>query len=92
MLPSEYSVPLYALLLSLPLAFIYHQYFYRPPVDRPTNHGSSSEKPLKTIMQAPRDDLVPPKDDPFTLEQLKQYDGSDSTKPIYVAIKGLFDS
>ncbi|KNA05235.1 hypothetical protein SOVF_192260 [Spinacia oleracea] len=28
----------------------------------------------------------------FTLQQLKQYDGTDSSKPIYVAIKGrVFD-
>ncbi|KAI0044434.1 progesterone binding protein [Auriscalpium vulgare] len=44
------------------------------------------------MMQAPRDDLAPPKEDPFTQEQLKQYDGSDPSKPIYVAIKGtVFD-
>ncbi|EPT04738.1 hypothetical protein FOMPIDRAFT_1113186 [Fomitopsis schrenkii] len=43
-------------------------------------------------MQPSRDDLVPPKDDPITLAELKQYDGSDSSKPIYVAIKGtVFD-
>ncbi|THV06998.1 cytochrome b5 [Dendrothele bispora CBS 962.96] len=43
-------------------------------------------------MQAPRTDLLPPKDDPFTLEQLKAYDGSDPSKPIYVSIKGtVFD-
>ncbi|KAH7923159.1 cytochrome b5 [Leucogyrophana mollusca] len=43
-------------------------------------------------MQPPRTDLDPPKDDPFTVEQLKQYDGSDPSKPIYVAIKGqIFD-
>ena len=43
-------------------------------------------------MQPPRDDLDPPKDDPFTLEQLKPYDGSDPSKPIYVSIKGdVFD-
>jgi len=39
-------------------------------------------------MQAARTDLAPPKDDPFTTEELKQYDGSDPSKPIYVAIKG----
>ncbi|EIN09923.1 cytochrome b5, partial [Punctularia strigosozonata HHB-11173 SS5] len=34
----------------------------------------------------------PPKDDPYTLEQLKEFDGSDPSKPIYVAIKGdVFD-
>ncbi|KAJ8597441.1 progesterone binding protein [Rhizopogon salebrosus TDB-379] len=40
-------------------------------------------------MQAPRDDLAPPKDDPFTLDQLKKFDGSDLSKPIYVSIKGI---
>ena len=39
-------------------------------------------------MQAPRNDMAPPKDDPFTTEELKQYDGSDSSKPILMAIKG----
>lgn len=43
-------------------------------------------------MQPPRDDLDPPKDDPFTLDQLKEFDGSDNSKPIYVSIKGtVFD-
>ncbi|KAJ7779805.1 progesterone binding protein [Mycena metata] len=45
-----------------------------------------------SIMQAPRDDLAPPKDDPFTLAQLAEFDGSDPAKPIYVSIKGtVFD-
>ncbi|KAF8585867.1 cytochrome b5 [Ramaria rubella] len=36
--------------------------------------------------------LAPPKDDPITIEQLKQYDGSTPDTPIYVAIKGtIFD-
>lgn len=36
--------------------------------------------------------LAPPKDDPFTLEQLKEFDGSDPNKPVYVSIKGtVFD-
>lgn len=43
---------------------------------------------MSTIMQAPRDDLLPPKEDPFTQEALKAYDGSDPDKPVYVAIKG----
>ncbi|KAI0088119.1 progesterone binding protein [Irpex rosettiformis] len=43
-------------------------------------------------MQPARTDLAPPKDDPFTLQQLKEFDGSDTDKPIYVAIKGtVFD-
>ncbi|KAF8233366.1 cytochrome b5 [Tricholoma matsutake] len=52
----------------------------------------SAQRPLKSIMSAPRDDLAPPKDDPYTPEQLKAYDGADPDKPIYVAIKGtIFD-
>lgn len=40
------------------------------------------------MMQPERTDLEPPKDDPFTQEQLKAYDGTDASKPVYVAIKG----
>lgn len=41
-----------------------------------------------TIMSAPRDDLEPPRSDPFTLEELKRFDGTDPSLPIYVSIKG----
>jgi len=43
-------------------------------------------------MQPARTDLAPPKDDPFTTAELAQYDGSDASKPIYVAIKGAYNS
>ncbi|PWN43146.1 cytochrome b5 [Ceraceosorus guamensis] len=34
----------------------------------------------------------PPKDDPFTAEELAKYDGKDENVPVYVAIKGqIFD-
>jgi len=43
-------------------------------------------------MQAPRTDLLPAKDDPFSLAELSAFDGADPSKPIYVAIKGtIFD-
>ncbi|KAJ6535785.1 hypothetical protein B0H19DRAFT_1080226 [Mycena capillaripes] len=43
-------------------------------------------------MQAPREDLALPKNDKFTLAQLKDFDDSDPSKPIYVSLKGtLFD-
>ncbi|RXW24343.1 hypothetical protein EST38_g1541 [Candolleomyces aberdarensis] len=43
-------------------------------------------------MQSAVVDLAPPKDDPYTPEQLAEYDGRDSSKPILVAIKGdIFD-
>ena len=86
----ESSTPLYVLLLSLPLALFYHRYFYSQPIDQAAKRDPNHDKPLKTIMQPPRDDLAPPKDDPFTLEELKRYDGSDASKPIYVAIKGVY--
>jgi len=33
--------------------------------------------------------LDPPKDTPFTAHELSQFDGTDVSKPIYVAIKGI---
>lgn len=34
----------------------------------------------------------PPKDDPIPVDDLKQYDGTDESKPVYVAVKGtVFD-
>jgi membrane-associated progesterone receptor component len=43
-------------------------------------------------MQPAATDLLPPRDDPFTLESLKEFDGTDPSKPIYVSIKGtVFD-
>ncbi|PIL36298.1 hypothetical protein GSI_01961 [Ganoderma sinense ZZ0214-1] len=60
------------------------------------NPAPQNDKPqttsTKPVMQPPRTDIALPKDDPFTVEQLKQFDGTDPTKPIYVAIKAtVFD-
>ncbi|KAG8864243.1 hypothetical protein FRB96_006064 [Tulasnella sp. 330] len=45
-----------------------------------------------TIMSPPKADLAPPRSDPFTLQELKRYDGTDASLPIYVSIKGtIFD-
>jgi len=53
---------------------------------------STSETTMTTIMQPERTDVPPPKEDPFTQEALKAFDGSDPAKPVYVAIKGtVFD-
>ena len=88
--PSNLKFPLYVLFISLPFAFFYHRYLSgsSTPATTRSEEAYSKDKPLKTIMQPPREDLAPPKDDPFTLEQLKEFDGSDASKPIYVAIKG----
>ena len=84
-----YALCLYICALVLPVAYLSYRRVYhraRPSTDNPP---PKADKPLKPIMQAPRSDLPPPKDDPFTVEELRQYDGSDPDKPIYVAIKGL---
>ncbi|EIW72404.1 hypothetical protein M231_02964 [Tremella mesenterica] len=39
-------------------------------------------------MSAPAQNLAPPKDDPIPAAELAKYNGSDPSKPIYVAIKG----
>ncbi|OWZ60802.1 hypothetical protein AYX15_06945 [Cryptococcus neoformans] len=45
-----------------------------------------------SIMSAPAANLAPPKDDPITPSELAKHDGSDPSRPIYVAIKGrVFD-
>ncbi|KAI0694284.1 cytochrome b5-like heme/steroid binding domain-containing protein [Cytidiella melzeri] len=87
---------LIALLLAIPAVLIYHAVY--PAQTTPSSAAETSEtekkseEQPKTIMQAARTDLAPPKDDPFTLEQLKEFDGSEPSKPIYVAIKGtIFD-
>ena len=83
-----------ALLLAIPALFIYHRVTARRTSATPstaTESEKSEEKP-KTIMQPAATDLAPPKDDPFTQEQLREFDGSDASKPIYVAIKGALRS
>jgi len=43
-------------------------------------------------MSPPAAALAEPKDDPFTPQELKKFDGSTVDTPIYVAIKGtIFD-
>jgi hypothetical protein len=85
------SLVIYALALALPTAYFLSRYFSQSPTPPAPVHTPprTGEKPLKTIMQAPRADLLPPKDDPFTPAELAAFDGSDPTKPIYVAIKGV---
>ena len=94
---------LYALALVVPLAVLY-QYLKddgkdtnteeKDPEPEKESKSSSSKREEKSasgstsIMQAERSDLPAPKDDPYTQDELKAFDGSDPAKPIYVAIKG----
>ncbi|THH12697.1 hypothetical protein EW146_g7460 [Bondarzewia mesenterica] len=87
----------WGLLLVLPASFYLQGYFFAQP-DSPFSSPEPSPQPEekkseeKSVMQAEKTDLAPPKDDPFTLDQLKEFDGSDPSKPIYVCIKGtVFD-
>lgn len=83
------QILLLALALALPLVQIYRQRRAPPAVSpKPSSVSDNEKSEPKSVMQPPRDDLVAPKDDPITLAELKQYDGTDSSKPIYVAIKG----
>merc|ERR1711879_1138422 len=53
-----------------------------------TRHDTNAVSALRVSRLMPR----PPKDDPMTPEELKQYNGTDDTKPVYVAVKGvIFD-
>lgn len=65
---------------------------YQEQILRNRKQQTSTEKEKKSetpsVMQPAQTDLAPPKEDPITVEQLKQYDGSDPSQPIYVAIKG----
>ncbi|KAG6879364.1 hypothetical protein C0992_003282 [Termitomyces sp. T32_za158] len=81
-----------SLAVTLPAAYFAYHHFLRPARVVPQPTQPPEQKPLKTIMQPARDDLDPPKDDPYTTEELKKYDGSTPGLPIYVAIKGtIFD-
>lgn len=83
---------LIAALLAIPAILIYRIAFSTRTTTSSNQEHTETEKKTeeesKTIMQPARDDLQPPKDDPWTLQQLKEFDGSDPSKPIYVAIKG----
>ncbi|KAF7362611.1 putative steroid-binding protein 3 [Mycena venus] len=82
----------YALVLLLPAAYLARRYYHSAALTPAPDPPPAEDQPVKSIMQAPKDDLAPPKDDPFTLAQLKEFDGSDPSKPIYVSIKGtVFD-
>jgi membrane-associated progesterone receptor component len=80
----------YVVAFFVPIVYLIYRQRTSPVVTTAVPAAEDNKRPLKSVMQAPREDLAPPKDDPFTNEELRQYDGSDSSKPIYVAIKGGF--
>jgi hypothetical protein len=74
--------------IGLSLFFLYH--YFHP--DRTASEDEDGEETApqteKSIMSPPVHDLLPPKSDPYTLEDLKRYDGSDPSLPLLVSIKG----
>jgi hypothetical protein len=90
---ASYSI-VSALLLLIPAVLVYYRVSRSETSNNTAGQANTAtekqeDKP-KTIMQPPTDDLAPPKDDPFTQDQLREFDGSDPSKPIYVAIKGTW--
>lgn len=91
LMPDTNVVAIYTsgLLAVLTLAYL----FLRPtsPVDSPQPEPKDTDPKPRTgsVMQPPNDNLAGPLDVPYTQEQLKEFDGSDPSKPIYVAIKGM---
>lgn len=81
-----------ALLLVIPAYLIYRKATRAETSEETSADEQEVEQEPQTIMQPARTDLDPPKDDPFTLEQLREFDGSDASKPVYVSIKGAFQS
>lgn len=78
------------------LAILTLTYFLlRPsPLDspQPQVEDTNSKPRTSSTMQPPNDKLAEPLDTPYTREQLREFDGSDPSKPIYVAIKGTVTS
>lgn len=75
--------------LSIPAIYLAYSAIFSPTPTQSTPAEEPKEEEKK-VMQAERTDLAPPKDDPWTQEQLKEFNGSDPNKPIYVAIKGIY--
>jgi len=60
-----------------------------PVSPQPQKEETNPKPRTGSVMQPPNENLAEPLDVPYTREQLKEFDGSDSLKPIYVAIKGI---
>ncbi|KAF7297510.1 Cytochrome b5 heme-binding domain-containing protein [Mycena indigotica] len=92
------GVAKYSLVVIVPLLFLLNrshirsstrERMIRAQAEEAAREGEKGEK--KTIMQPARTDLLPPKDERYTLAQLAEFDGKDG-RPIYVSIKGtVFD-
>lgn len=92
-MPNTSFVAIYTsgLLAVLTLAYVFLR---RAPPDspQPQTEDTNPKPRAGSIMQPPNENLAEPLNIPYTQEQLRQFDGSDPSKPIYVAIKGIVAS
>lgn len=79
------------IILSVPILYYLYLVPSTPanPLATTSNEKKDADEQPETVMQPENPELAPPRDDPFTVEQLKEFDGSDESKPIYVAIKRM---
>jgi membrane-associated progesterone receptor component len=88
-----YQPLFYLLLIFLPFGYLFVKRRTVKIVQESVVESMADDKKTTTsVMQPPAEDLAPPRDDPFTIEQLKKFDGSDPSKPILISIKGTLDS
>lgn len=79
----------FAVAVPAALAFQYYLISKQPEPRSPPQTQTYQQYPSnQTIMSRPDPNLPLPKADPFTLEELGRYDGTDRSLPIYVSIKG----
>lgn len=96
----DLSSLLWTALPAVLIALFVSSYIFKPaPAQRsspttdpiPMSSSDSKSGAQKEAFAVP-DSLAPPKDDPYTLAELAQYDGNDASRPILLSIKGtVFD-
>jgi hypothetical protein len=85
---------LIAIVLAIPFAFLFTRFNAQPSIIDESQEPYRKRRPITpqkpVTMQTTRTSAPtePPKDDKYTHEQLKQYDGTGADGKIYVAVKG----
>lgn len=85
-MPDTNTVAIYTSGLLAVLTLTY--FLLRPASQDSQTEDTDSKSRTGSVMQPPSNNLAEPLDVSYTQEQLKEFDGSDPSKPIYVAIKG----
>lgn len=87
-MPETNAVAIYTSGLLVVLTITYLFLRRTPTSPQPQPEDISPKPRTGSVMQPPNENLAKPLDVPYTQEQLREFDGSDPSKPIYVAIKG----